>query len=179
MSLSRVTADLLYHRRLERFAGPARGDMKGTIELTIESRYEFVEVVGAAAKSVTEMVDFDDDTSNWIELAVRESVINAIKHGNLLDIEKAVEIKFAFDQAALTVYVRDRGAGFDPTDLPDPLDPENLLNPNGRGIFYMRTFMDEVDYSTHPQGGTVVRMIKRRSDAQDKGETASDGSHDH
>jgi serine/threonine-protein kinase RsbW len=152
--------------------------MKGTIELTIESRYEFLELVGAATKHVTEMVGFDEDAASWIELSVRESVINAIKHGNRLVTEVPVEIRFTLDADRLTVYVRDRGHGFDPTQLPDPLDPENLLNPNGRGIFYMRTFMDEVDYSSHPHGGTVVRMIKRRLDPAQKGETTSDGPPD-
>lgn len=140
--------------------------MKGTIELTIESRYEFVELVGAATKNLTDMVGFDEDTANWVELSVRESVINAIKHGNGLSPDKNVEVKFVLESEALIVYVRDRGEGFDPTQLPDPLDPDNLLNPNGRGIFYMKTFMDEVDYSSHPQGGTVVRMIKRRPSPQ-------------
>ena len=69
------------------------------------------------------------------------------------------------------------GNGFDPTTLPDPTDPANLDKVSGRGLLLIRTFMDEVDYSNHPQGGTVVRMKKRRTDAQDKGETTSDGSH--
>lgn len=149
--------------------------MKGTIELTIESRYEFIELVAAVTKSATELAEFEEDTANWVELSVRESVINAIKHGNRLSVDKPVDIKFTLEGASMTVHVRDRGEGFDPTELPDPLDPENLLNPNGRGIFYMRTFMDEVEYSNHPQGGTVVRMIKRSPTGQDKGEQTSDG----
>jgi serine/threonine-protein kinase RsbW len=149
--------------------------MKDTIELTIESKYEFVELVGSVTKNVTEMLEFDDEASNWIDLAIRESVINAIKHGNRMDADKPVDIKFTLDRSILTVYVRDRGVGFDPLMIPDPLDPENLLNPSGRGIFYMKTFMDEVDFSHHPEGGTVVRMVKRRSDPESKGETASDG----
>jgi serine/threonine-protein kinase RsbW len=150
--------------------------MKDTIELTIESKYEFVELVGSVTKNVTEMLGFDDDAANWIELAIRESVINAIKHGNQLVADRPVDIKFTFDGASLTVYVRDRGEGFNPLLVPDPLDPENLLNPNGRGIFYMKTFMDEVDFSHHPEGGTVVRMLKRRADPETKGETQPDGS---
>jgi serine/threonine-protein kinase RsbW len=149
--------------------------MKDTIELTIESKYEFIELVGSVTKNVTEMIGFDEDAANWIELAIRESVINAIKHGNLLAAEKPVDIKFTLDQSSLTVYVRDRGEGFNPLIVPDPLDPENLLNPSGRGIFYMKTFMDEVDFSHHPEGGTVVRMLKRRSDPDTKGDTESDG----
>ncbi|HNJ40965.1 MAG TPA: ATP-binding protein, partial [Acidobacteriota bacterium] len=97
-----------------------------------------------------------------VGLAVRESVINAIKHGNQLDSQKPVDVRFAIFEQHIDVSIRDRGRGFDASHLPDPLDPSNLLNPNGRGIFYMRTFMDEVNFSTHPQGGTVVRMIKRK-----------------
>ena len=98
--------------------------MKDTIELTIESKYEFVELVGSVTKNVTEMVGFDDEASNWIELAIRESVINAIKHGNRLDADKPVDIKFTLGGSTLTVYVRDRGPGFDPLLIPDPLDPD-------------------------------------------------------
>jgi serine/threonine-protein kinase RsbW len=64
------------------------------------------------------------------------------------------------------ISVRDHGEGFDPSQLPDPLDPNNLLNPSGRGIFYMRTFMDEVEYSTHPEGGSIVRMTKNKRSSE-------------
>ncbi|MGH9762066.1 MAG: ATP-binding protein, partial [Blastocatellia bacterium] len=84
------------------------------------------------------------------------------KHGNKSLEGKKVDIKFVLDNDSITVFIRDRGEGFDPTTLPDPLDPMNLLNPAGRGIFFMRTFMDEVEYSTHPDGGSIVRMSKHK-----------------
>ena len=71
-----------------------------------------------------------------------------------------VDVKFVLEKQSVTVYVRDCGEGFDPSKLPNPLDPDNLLNPAGRGIFFMRTFMDEVEYSTHPEGGSICRMAK-------------------
>ena len=76
--------------------------------------------------------------------------------------------KFIIETEVLAVYVRDRGEGFDPTTLPNPLDPDNLLNPNGRGIFYMRTFMDEVEYSSHPEGGSIVRMTKYKRSSKEE-----------
>jgi serine/threonine-protein kinase RsbW len=136
--------------------------MTETIELSIESKLEFVDMVGSVTKDVTTRMAFPDDDANWIELAIHEAVINAMIHGNKNAEDKQVEVKFMFDQNALVVSVRDRGEGFDPSSLPDPLDPQNLLNPTGRGIFYMRTFMDEVEYSTHPEGGSVVRMTKHK-----------------
>jgi serine/threonine-protein kinase RsbW len=141
----------------------SREPMTETIELTINSNFESVEEVGSVTKTVTEKVGFDDDTSEWIDLAVREAVINAIKHGNKNVEVKKVNVKFVIEQRSMTVYVRDCGEGFDPSKLPNPLDPDNLLNPAGRGIFFMRTFMDEVDYSTHPEGGSICRMAKHKT----------------
>ena len=98
-----------------------------------------------------------------MSVAVRESVVNAIKHGNHLDESKRVALSFTLRPQALEVEVRDEGEGFDPGAVPDPLAPENLLKPDGRGIFFMRSFMDEVSYSFPARGGTVVRMLKKRS----------------
>lgn len=136
--------------------------MPETIELSIESKLEFVETVGSVVKNVTARIGFEEDDAGWIELAVHEAVINAITHGNKSADDKKVDVKLMIEDDSLTVVVRDRGNGFDPAKLPDPLDPGNLLNPSGRGIFYMRTFMDEVEYSIHPEGGSVVRLTKSK-----------------
>ncbi|HWP44410.1 MAG TPA: ATP-binding protein [Blastocatellia bacterium] len=133
-----------------------------TIELSIDSKLEFVEMIASVTKSVTAKMEFDEDDASWIELAVHEAVINAITHGNKSAEDKQVDVRFVIEQDSLTVHVRDRGEGFDPSTLPNPLDPDNLLNPSGRGIFYMRTFMDEVEYSTHHEGGSIVRLTKYR-----------------
>jgi serine/threonine-protein kinase RsbW len=96
-----------------------------------------------------------------MSVAVRESVVNAIKHGNKQDETKRVYVDFTLHERALEVQVRDEGKGFDPQGVPDPLAPENLLKAYGRGIFFMRQFMDEVTHSFPARGGTVVRMLKR------------------
>ncbi|HXG92978.1 MAG TPA: ATP-binding protein [Blastocatellia bacterium] len=131
-----------------------------TIELSIDSKLEFVDKVGAVTKNITARLGFGEDDASWIELAVHEAVINAITHGNKNSAENQVDVRFVIESDGLTVYVRDYGEGFDPSKLPDPTDAEHLLNPTGRGIFYMRTFMDEVEYSIHPEGGSLVRMKK-------------------
>ena len=134
--------------------------MGETIELSIDSKLELVWTVESVANSASAKLGFDEDDAGWIELAVREAVVNAIKHGNHFLADKQVDVEFLVGQDAMTIHVRDRGEGFDPTSLHDPLDPERLLNPTGRGILWMRTFMDEVEYSAHPDGGCVVRMRK-------------------
>lgn len=136
--------------------------VESTIELTIDSSFKFTELVASVTDSITQIVGFGQEEAHWISLSVRESVINAIKHGNRLDSSKHVDVKFVINESAITIFVRDYGEGFDPSRIPDPLDPTNLLNPNGRGIFYMRTFMDEVFFTNHPEGGTIVKMLKRK-----------------
>ena len=138
----------------------APAPMDETVVLSIDSKLELVGTVESVAKSASAKLGFDEDDASWIELAVREAVVNAIKHGNGYLADKRVDVKFLVGQDAMTIYVRDRGEGFDPTSLLDPLDPENLFNPTGRGILWMRTFMDEVEYSAHPEGGCVVQMRK-------------------
>jgi serine/threonine-protein kinase RsbW len=151
---------------------------ENVVELTIASQLEYIDLVTTLTDNITSMVGFDDETAYWINMAVRESVANAVEHGNKYDPQKAVDIRFTIGVDALRVSIRDYGDGFDPQTLPDPLDPNNLLNPAGRGILYMRTFMDTVEYSSHPEGGMVVTMSKRRTprpSTQDLGE----GDHNH
>jgi serine/threonine-protein kinase RsbW len=87
--------------------------------------------------------------------------VNAMKHGNNMDEQKRVEVSFHLRPKELEMRIHDDGPGFDPSSVPDPLAPENLLKAYGRGIFFMRQFMDEVAYSFPPKGGTVVKMVKR------------------
>lgn len=135
---------------------------ENVVELTIASQLDFIDLVTALTDNITSMVGFDEEAAYWINMAVRESVANAIEHGNKYDPQKSVDIRFTVGVDALRVTVRDYGEGFDPSSLPDPLDPNNLLNPAGRGILYMRTFMDNVEYTRHPESGMVVSMTKRR-----------------
>ena len=104
---------------------------------------------------------YGDDVLSAVDLAVRESVANAVKHGNKFDESKRVEMTFGHSDNGLEISVRDYGTGFHVEDVPDPTDAENLLKVNGRGILFMRSFMDEVDWENPPGGGMKVRMVKR------------------
>ena len=107
------------------------------------------------------MVGFDEEARYWIGLSIRESVTNAIEHGNKLDQNKKVGIRFEIRSDRLVICVKDEGEGFDESKIPDPLDAKNLLKPSGRGIFYVRSFMDDVRFQPLPQGGLELRMEKR------------------
>jgi serine/threonine-protein kinase RsbW len=130
------------------------------IEITISSRFENIELVQVIAEHLCENAGLDEDGSHWIGMAVREAVANAIKHGNKLDAKKKVHATFELDGSELEITISDEGQGFDPTKVSDPLNPQNLLKTSGRGIFYMRTFMDRVQYTFNPDGGTSLVMTK-------------------
>ena len=133
-----------------------------TTELSLPSR---IETVAAAAAAVAEFVGrsgVSDDAAYGIDMAVREAVTNAVLHGNRQDDNKTVDIVLKSSPDAVEISVHDQGPGFNPEEVPDPTANENILKASGRGIFFMRTFMDEVDWLIRPEGGTTVRMLKRR-----------------
>jgi serine/threonine-protein kinase RsbW len=140
-----------------------------TVRIDIASRFEMLEMVQTVLSHVTALLRLDDDAAHYVSVAIRESVVNAIKHGNRGDAGKRVAIEFLLHPGALEVTVQDEGTGFDPATVPSPLAEENLLKADGRGIFFMRSFMDEVSYAFPSRGGTVVRMLKKLPVSEVKG----------
>ena len=134
-----------------------------TVRLDIASSIDMIEMVQTVITHLSGVVGLSEDATHYMSVAVRESVVNAIKHGNGLDNAKRVAIDFVMLPEGLEVRVADQGKGFDPSSVPDPVAEENLLKAYGRGIFFMRSFMDEVEYSVPAAGGTRVRMIKKKT----------------
>jgi len=131
------------------------------VRLEFTSAFEMLDFVQVVSDHVGQTLGLDDDTQHYVGVAIRECVINAIKHGNRSDSQKHVFVEFSTVDSVLTIRVRDQGEGFDPDTLADPLAPENLLKASGRGIFLIRSFMDDVELRSAPEGGMEVRMIKR------------------
>ncbi|HEV2852806.1 MAG TPA: ATP-binding protein [Thermoanaerobaculia bacterium] len=129
--------------------------------LAIGSRFENIELVQVVLRDCLERLGMEEDTRHWVDVAVREALANAIKHGNEQNPSKQVHVDLAVEEDELVIRVEDEGGGFDPAHLGDPLAPENLLRPNGRGIFYMKSFMDTIQYGSGPGGGTLVTLRKR------------------
>ena len=130
------------------------------VEVTLESTLKNVEVAEEISRGVSKTVGFDQEASFQIEMAVHETVINAIYHGNKEDPNKSVLLRFLIFEDRVEIHVRDEGRGFDPASLPDPLAKENLLHASGRGIFLVRKFMDEFKVETSADSGTEVMMVK-------------------
>jgi serine/threonine-protein kinase RsbW len=131
-------------------------------ELNLPSLIESVDQAASEAAEFARNSGFGEEALFAIDMAVREAVANAVKHGNKLDETKRVEVEFSDLPKGLEISVRDFGTGFEVEDVPDPTNPENLLKANGRGILFMRTFMEEVEWFNHEKGGMIVKMCKLR-----------------
>jgi serine/threonine-protein kinase RsbW len=139
------------------------------VRLEFCSAFDMLDFVQLVSDHLCRRVGFDEDSTHWISVAIRESVINAIKHGNRNDLDKMVHVEFTTstdpETAGLIVSVRDEGEGFEPEAVADPLAPENMLKSSGRGIFLIRNFMDELELRRPPEGGMEVRMVKKLAKA--------------
>ncbi len=135
------------------------------VRLEFTSAFEMLDFVQVVSDHMARDIGLDEDSLHWVSVAIRESVINAIKHGNRNDSSKHVFIEFETatrsDVPELLIRVRDQGDGFDPETIANPLDPENLLKSSGRGIFLIRNFMDDVQLQRAKEGGMEIRMVKR------------------
>src|SRR5258705_13748109 len=132
-----------------------------TTELTLPSRIEAVNEAASAVARILEELGANEQLMFGIDMAIREAVTNAVVHGNKQDDSKQVRGEIKSSPEELEISVRDEGLGFNPTEIPDPTTAENLMKTSGRGIFFMRNFVDEVEWFTPPGGGTTVKMVKR------------------
>ena len=137
--------------------------------MSLSSRFENIEMVQHLCSKLLEGREVPEETRHWILMALREAVANAIKHGNQMDLSKNVHVEMDVVADTLAICIRDEGEGFEPTAVGDPLAPENRLKTSGRGIFYMRTFMDEVRFRRHPDGGMEI-VLKKNLGAIEKKE---------
>ena len=122
-----------------------------------------LEVADEIVQRVCATAGFEEEEQHKISMAVHESMINAIWHGNKNDPSKHVWLQFQVSHDRLEVHVRDEGTGFDPGSVPHPLEPDNLLKISGRGIFLIRSFMDDLQVRSVTGGGTEVTLVKRRN----------------
>lgn len=138
------------------------------LRLSAGSDLAEVDLVGAAVETALAEAGLGAEEVEELTMAVREAVINAIRHGNLERPHRRVEVEVDRGPEEVVVRVADQGGGFDPDQVPDPTAPENLLKPSGRGILLMRRFVDSVEYSLPSKKGTVVTLRKRIAAPQEE-----------
>ena len=140
---------------------------RGRRSFQLNSTMESVSEVETAADELASEAGLDEDERFHIAMAVREAAVNAVLHGNEYDPTRKIDVSIENTGADLIFKVADEGSGFIPENVPDPLAPENILRGTGRGIFLIRSLMDEVHFrQLHP--GTELTMVKHLAPASEK-----------
>ena len=148
------------------------------IDVRLESTMKSLEVADEIVRRVCATAGFEEDEQHKISMAVHESMINAIWHGNKSDASKHVWLRFDIYADRLEIHVRDQGTGFDISKVPDPLASENLLKVSGRGIFLIRSFMDDFRVESVPGSGTEVILVKRINSTDNSNQGGTDREHE-
>lgn len=104
-------------------------------------------------------IQLPDEKLSDVLLAVTEATTNAIIHANKSDANKKVTIDVEVVDSKMIVKVKDEGEGFEPKEIPDPTEPENLLKDHGRGIYLMRVYMDDLEYKRTPTGMLTILTL--------------------
>ena len=101
-------------------------------------------VIHTITATATALAGFSEADVVRLRLALDEALVNAHKHGHLGDWSKPIQVRYHVNENGVAAEIEDRGCGFDPTQVPDPLAPGNLERGSGRGLFLMRTYMSNV-----------------------------------
>ncbi len=136
--------------------------MQNRYELILESDLNEVRRVEGFVKTICQEHRFEKNFVHDVMLLMTEATNNAIMHGNKFDKSKRATLLCTIESGYLTIEVSDEGEGFNPHALPNPLDPENLLKPSGRGVFLIKNFAENVEYDFSPQGTTLKMRVAIR-----------------
>ena len=128
---------------------------------SLPSKPEVITKIERLAEKAATLAGFNEEEQDSLAIAVTEIGNNAIVHGNKKNPKKKVFVNITVNGHEVRVSIRDQGSGFDPDSLSNPLDPENLLRESGRGVFIVRSLMDEVLYNFSKRG-TEVTIVKRK-----------------
>ncbi len=137
-----------------------------TLDQELESTLESVDSAEHTVLAEAQALGLDDDDLYRVGIAIRESMVNAVVHGNRYNSRKKVHLRVVRTADLLSIVVGDEGDGFDPNAVPDPLAGENLLRGSGRGVMLMQSFMDEFQISKREPQGTEVKMVKYKAKAK-------------
>ena len=126
----------------------------GIVHRLHEMNYVIAKVLHAMS-----MNGYSDKEQFGVRLSLEEAIVNGIKHGNQLDPDKKVHVRYQVSPQEICIEIEDEGPGFNPDRVPNPLSPENLERPGGRGVFLMRHYMTSVQFN---ERGNRVSLCKLR-----------------
>jgi len=129
--------------------------MKKEEIFVISNPEKIQDIITTAEQSISE-ARIPDNVANDAAVALLEAINNAIIHGNERDSEKSVTIRITITDRDIEFCVSDQGAGFDPSRINDPCQPENLFLPSGRGLYFIKKLMDEVEIDSDENGSKII-----------------------
>ncbi len=132
------------------------------IKLEIDSKTGYIDLVQSVAEKLFELLSFEQEQIYWMSIALREAVNNAIKHGNKEDASKKVNVDFQVYTDKIRILIRDQGSGFNIKEVPDPTNENNIMKSSGRGIFFIKSFMDDLEILESNENGTLIALTKNR-----------------
>lgn len=131
-----------------------------TYQLEIFSDPNLLPEVEEFLENISKEINLEKSRINNLLLSVNEAISNAMLHGNESDINKKVKITVNINQTKLSISIKDEGKGFDPEKIPDPTSPENIFKESGRGLYIMRTCIDDMHYIFHPDGTELILVTR-------------------
>ncbi|MBN1396955.1 MAG: ATP-binding protein [Bacteroidetes bacterium] len=146
--------------RLNKKSKPVKSSSKTVFEMTCQSNPKEIGCIEKFLKQVNKKLRLDDGTMYRLLVSCTEAVNNAIIHGNKSAPDKSVAVKCTSDKNTLTISVKDRGEGFDPSKLQDPREEKNLMKESGRGFFLMQSLMDSVKVKKLKSGSVVEMKVR-------------------
>ena len=132
---------------------------EGWTEKVLPTRLEAIRETEREVLGRLEALGYDEDHRFAVRLAFEEALVNAMRHGNRMEPSCQVRLAYRVSPERVELRITDEGKGFDSAAVPDPTADENLNKPCGRGIMLMRSYMDEVSYTS---AGREVRLVKYR-----------------
>jgi serine/threonine-protein kinase RsbW len=137
---------------------PHQGDIAPWERITVQSVADMEQVIQTITTAAMATAGFCEKETLRLRLALDEAMVNAHKHGNQGDWTKPIKLRYHLNENGVVAEIEDQGLGFDPTQVPDPLAPENLQRDSGRGLFLMRAYMSNV---CHNAEGNCICLCKR------------------
>jgi serine/threonine-protein kinase RsbW len=131
-----------------------------SVDQVLDSTLESVDQAEHAALEMARESGFGEEDLDRIGMSVRECMVNAVVHGNRYNAHKKVTLSLSRTPEKFTIRISDQGEGFEPGEVPDPVAGDNLLRHSGRGIFLMKTFMDDLQVRRLQPGGMEVTLVK-------------------
>ncbi len=132
------------------------------VDIIVPNQTRYLSLIGNIGEAIAKELDRyqgDRETLAYhLNLVLTEAMTNAIRHAHHQDASKTVRVRIHIDQDELCIEVYDQGQGFDLEDqsLPAPDTPVE----HGRGLFLIRTLMDEVEYHRGEHANVLIMRKK-------------------